>query len=111
MKLSRSLCNLLFATLVLSLATVATAQVKAKVKTAAKPVAHAKSSGSVGEKLASLQRAIDDLATTYPDRFDGKKYKTQWQKFVDRWHEVRQDVYNLDNLMARVDSHADPIQE
>ncbi|MEE8451934.1 MAG: SUMF1/EgtB/PvdO family nonheme iron enzyme [Thermoguttaceae bacterium] len=43
------------------------------------------------KNLAPLERAINDLATTYPDQFDGEKYRARWQTFVDRFGELRPD--------------------
>jgi len=42
------------------------------------------------KNLAALERAIDDLATTYPKRFKGKEYKARWQEFVDRFEKTEE---------------------
>jgi len=39
----------------------------------------------MSNQVASLGRAIDDLAATYPTNFEGKKYKAQWQDFSDQF--------------------------
>ncbi len=41
------------------------------------------------QNLAPLQRAIGDLATTYPDRFPGEPFLARWQGFVDRFGQIR----------------------
>ena len=56
----------------------------------------------VVKNLAPLERAINDLATTYPDRFDGEKYRAQWQTFVDRFSTIQPD--ELEQLTAQFDA-------
>jgi len=46
------------------------------------------------QNLAPLRRAIEDLATTYPDQFSGEQYIARWQDFVDRFGQIR--VEDLD---------------
>ncbi|MCH5375627.1 MAG: hypothetical protein JJ992_16775, partial [Planctomycetes bacterium] len=39
--------------------------------------------------LAPLERAIDDLTTSCPDRFPGARYRARWEEFVDRFGELK----------------------
>lgn len=50
------------------------------------------------DSLAPLERAIRDLAATYPDRFPGDQYFATWQSFVDEFGQVEPD--SLDNPEA-----------
>jgi formylglycine-generating enzyme required for sulfatase activity len=61
--------------------------------------------------LAPLERAIDDLTTTCPDRFPGRQYRARWEEFVGKFGELKPEeldtpeaVQQLDTLTAQFEA-------
>ncbi len=60
--------------------------------------------------LAPLERAIDDLAATYPDRFPGEEYRRRWHEFVDRFGQLQDDGLESPEQIARLEALTDQFE-
>ena len=54
------------------------------------------------QKLVPLERAIHDLARSYPDRFPGQAYAARWQEFVDRFSQMQADGVDTPEQVDRL---------
>jgi len=54
------------------------------------------------KNLEPLQRAINDLAATYPQQFPGEQYQARWQEFVDRFGEIQAAELDDAEQLARL---------
>ncbi len=54
------------------------------------------------KNLEPLRRAIDDLATTYPDRYAKRRFDVRWQEFVDQFDAVQVDGFEEPEQIERL---------
>ena len=54
--------------------------------------------------LAPLERVIDDLTTTHPDRFPGRQYRARWEQFVEKFGELKPEELGTPEAVQRLDT-------
>jgi formylglycine-generating enzyme required for sulfatase activity len=54
--------------------------------------------------LAPLERVIDDLTTTCPDRFPGRQYRARWEEFVEKFGELKPEELDTPDAVQRLDT-------